>query len=88
MIFSWSTKSDPVAYSVSNPTAIPNIAHLENKIEEHPEYESYLLDCFKSVHSSPPSYVVYDLYLMSHNWFYYVHLTHKAVKNNQIYHTS
>ncbi|KAG6547373.1 hypothetical protein Mapa_010821 [Marchantia paleacea] len=31
IIFSCSIKSDPVAYSVSNPTAIPNMVHLHNR---------------------------------------------------------
>lgn len=34
-IFTWSTKSEPVAYSVSIPTAKPNIAHL---FDQHPRY--------------------------------------------------
>ncbi len=33
IILSCSTKLEPVAYSVSNPTAIPNIAHLNPPIK-------------------------------------------------------
>jgi len=36
-IFTWSTKSEPVAYSVSNPTAKPNIAHL---FDQHARYRT------------------------------------------------
>lgn len=35
-IFTCCTKSEPVAYSVSIPTANPNIAHLHNQIIIHP----------------------------------------------------
>lgn len=44
-ILTWSTKSEPVAYSVSIPTAKPNIAHLLNRYSTlWQEVRTYFVD--------------------------------------------
>lgn len=49
MIFTWSTKSEPVAYSVNIPTAKPNIAHLQH---QHPQNQLQTVSIWMSLQAA------------------------------------